>query len=36
MSTAMWEGAWGSLAGIAALLGLPTLGPLTMPGVALR
>jgi protease IV len=31
-----WSGGWGGLADVAAWLGLPVLGPLTMPGVTLR
>ncbi len=34
-ATALWAG-WGSLAGVAARLGLPPAGPLTMPPLTLR
>jgi protease-4 len=33
---AAWSAGWGTLADVAAAAGLPTPGPLTMPGVRLR
>src|SRR5436190_1274016 len=36
MVASVWTDGWGGLADVAAWLGLPVLGPLTMPGVRLR